>query len=75
MNSGLDGERNFCGRFSLVTKETKNRNFQNGDIVLLKTDANRNQRPVAKVVDVNSDAEGFVRSVTLLIGKTRNDGE
>ena len=53
----------------------KHRNFQNGDIVLLKTDANRNQRPVAKVVDVNSDAEGFVRSVTLLIGKTRNDGE
>ena len=24
MNSGLDGERNFCGCFSLVTNGTKN---------------------------------------------------
>ena len=53
----------------------KHRNFQNGDIVLLKTDANRNQWPMAKVVGINSDAEGFVWSVKLLIGKTRNDGE
>ena len=28
-----------------------------------------------KVVGENSDAEGFVRSVKLLIGKTRKDGE
>ena len=53
----------------------KHRNFQNGDIVLLKTDADRNQWPVAKVVGINSDAEGFVRSVKLLVGKTQNDGE
>ena len=53
----------------------KHRNFQNGGIVLLKTDANRNQWPIAKVVGINSDAEGFARSVKLLIGKTRNDGE
>ena len=71
MNSGLDGERNFCDCFSLVT----NGNFQNRGIVLLKADANRNQWPMAKVVDINSDAEGFVRSVKLLIGKTQNDGE
>ena len=30
---------------------------------------------MAKVVGINSDAEGFVRSVKLLIGKTRNNGE
>ena len=30
---------------------------------------------MAKVVGINSDAEGFVRSVKLLTGKTRNDGE
>ena len=53
----------------------KQRNFQNGDIVLLKTEANRNQWPMAKVVDINTDAEGFIRSVKLLVGKTRNDGE
>ena len=38
----------------------KHRNFQNGDIVLLKTDANHNQWPMAKVVGINSDTEGFV---------------
>ena len=53
----------------------KHRNFQNGGIVLLKTDANRNQWPIAKVVGINSDAEGFVRSVKLLTGKTQNDGK
>ena len=30
---------------------------------------------MAKVVDINTDAESFVRSVKLLFGKTRNDGE
>ena len=53
----------------------KHRNFQNGDIVLLKTDANRNQWPMVKVVGINSDPEGFVGSVKLLIEKTRNDGK
>ena len=53
----------------------KHRNFQNGDIVLLKSNANCNQWPMAKLVGINSDAEGFVRSVKLLIAKTRNDGE
>ena len=53
----------------------KQRNFQNGDIVLLKTEANCNQWPMTKVVGINTDAEGFVQSVKLLVGKTRNDGE
>ena len=30
---------------------------------------------MAKVVGIKSDAEGFVRSVKFLIGKTQNDGE
>ena len=30
---------------------------------------------MAKVVGINTDAEGFVRSAKLLVGKTRNDGE
>ena len=53
----------------------KHRKFQNGDIVLLKKDANRNQWPMAKVVGINSDPEDFVRSVKLLIEKTQNDGK
>ena len=53
----------------------KQRNFQNGDIILLKTEANHNQWPVAKAVGINTDAKGFVQSVKLLVGKTRNDGK
>ena len=30
---------------------------------------------MAKVVGINTDAKGFVRSVKLLVGKTQNDGE
>ena len=30
---------------------------------------------MAKVVGINSDPEGFVQSVKLLIEKTRNDGK
>ena len=42
---------------------------------MLKTDTDPNQWSVAKIVGINSDAEGFVRSVKLLVGKTQNDGE
>ena len=51
------------------------RNFQNSDIVLLKADANRTQWPMAKVVGIYSDANSFVWSVKLLIGKTQNHGD
>ena len=30
---------------------------------------------MAKVMGINTDAKGFVRSVKLLVGKTRNDKE
>ena len=48
-------KKNFCGRFSLVTNGTKNK--KKSKIV---TEANRNQWPMAKVVDINTDAKGFV---------------
>ena len=41
-----------------------------GDIVFLKIDANCNQWPMAKVVQVHKDSEGVFRSVRLLAGKT-----
>ena len=44
----------------------KHRYFQNVDIVLLKTDANRNQWAMVKVVRINSEAKDFVQSVKLL---------
>ena len=50
----------------------KQRQFVIGDIVLLKVDASRNQWPMSKVVQVNKDSEGAVRSVQLLAGKTRS---
>ena len=33
---------------------------QNGDIVMLKTEPNRNQWPMAKVIGVNVDDMGFI---------------
>ena len=47
MNSGLDGEKNFCGRFSHQCRIINN----------------RNQWPMAKTVDINTDAKGFVRNL------------
>ena len=42
----------------------KHRKFQNGDIVLLKKDANRNQWPMAKVVGINSDPEVLLEVIS-----------
>ena len=50
----------------------KRRNFRAGDIVLLKLETPRNMWPMCKVIDTNSDDQGTVRSVTLLVG---NDGD
>ena len=44
------------------------RNCKVGDVFLLKEDAERNQWPMAKMVAVNSDAKGDVRSVKILVG-------
>ena len=42
------------------------RNFKDGDIVSVKDkDVSRNQWPMAKVVDTQSDENGLVRSVSL----------
>ena len=60
---------------TLQSREKLNKNrreFVIGDIVLLKVDASRNQWPMAKVVQVHKDSEGVVRSVRLLVGKTRS---
>ena len=44
------------------------RNFQVGDIVLLKDeDVRRNQWPTARVVEVFPSSDGLVRSVKVLI--------
>ena len=59
--------------WSLQTRRKWNkkcRNFQQGDIVLLKTEANRNQWLMAKVIEVNADDLGFVRSVRLLLASS-----
>ena len=64
-----------CSLQSRPKWNNKHRNSQNGGVVLLKTDANRNQWPMAKVGGTNTDSEDFVRTVTLLLGKTQNDGE
>ena len=49
------------------------RNCKIGDIVLLKEDTDRNKRPLAKVISVNKDIEGVVRSVKLQVGTSGVD--
>ena len=44
------------------------RNCEVGDVALLKEDAKRNQWPMAKIVAVNNEAKGDVRSVKILVG-------
>ena len=59
--------------WSLQTRRKWNkkcRNFQQGDIALLTTEANRNQWLMAKVIEVNVDDLGFVRSVRLLLASS-----
>ena len=44
------------------------RNCKVGDVVLLREDSERNRWPMAKIVSVNSDSKGDVRSVRKLVG-------
>ena len=52
---------------------TKRQNFRINDIVLLKEDAPRNQWPLCKIIKINPDDQGIVRSVTLLLGIDDNN--
>ena len=48
-------------------------NFSVADIVLILHDESaRNQWPVARVIQVFKDNNGYVQSIKLRIGKTRN---
>ena len=47
-------------------------NFQVNDIVLIKTDASRNQWPMARIVKVLPDDLGIVRCVELTVGRKAN---
>ena len=56
-----------CGKWN-----KQQRNYKVRDIVLLKEDAECNQWPMAKILTVNSDANGDVRSVKILFGAADN---
>ena len=49
------------------------RNFEINDVVLLKTDANRNKWPMAKITDVFPDDMGVVPNVKLMIGNKKDN--
>ena len=58
-------------RFRPIQNGTTNAEIsRRGYIVLLKTDPNRNQWPIAKVIGVNADEMGFVRSIRLLLASS-----
>ena len=49
----------------------KQRNFEVGDVVLLKRDNERNEWPMAIIEEDMPDYHGIVRSVKLRIGKSK----
>ena len=51
------------------------RNFEVGDIVLLKFDSSRNHWPMARIIEVEPDVKGHVRSVKLKCGDNQNSSE
>ena len=73
MSSGHFGEKSIFNHFNRVQWQSGKRNFGVGDIVLvLQDESARNQWPIARVIQVFKDNNGYVRSVKLRIGKTRN---
>ena len=67
---GVDGEKKFLQHFSVGKNgNTIRRNCKVGDIVLLKeAAAKQNIWPMAKIVATNTDGNGFVSSVKLMLG-------
>ena len=53
----------------------KQRNFEVGDVILLKRGSERNKWPMAIIEDVIPDYNGIVRSVKLRIGKSNRDDQ
>ena len=49
------------------------RNFQVGDVVLLKEDIGRNEWPMARIVCIEPDSQGIRRSVQLKVIDTSNN--
>ena len=47
---------------------SKRRNFQKGDIVLLKADYNRNNRPIARIIETSPDKHGKLNPIKLRLG-------
>ena len=65
-NFGHVGEMNFFRAFrSNKNRIQKKRDFEVGDIVLLKEDLGRNKRPMARAVKMEPDSNGAVPSVEL----------
>ena len=54
--SGTDGEKNFSRSSNLNRNGKKVQNFESGDDVLLKDGCHCNQWALAKVINVNADA-------------------
>ena len=53
-------ERKSCRR--------KRRNFQKGDVVLLKADSNQNHWPITRIIETFPDKHGIVRTIKLRLG-------
>ena len=47
------------------------RNCKVGDTVSLKEEAEKNRRPIPKIIATNKDNDGFVQSIRLMLGASK----
>ena len=75
MNFGYDEGRKKEVFATLQIRQKWNqtkRNFEVGDIVLVRDDVIRNKWPMARILKTCNDEEGLVQSVQLVIGRTNS---
>ena len=71
MSSGLAGRRSTCSLCkNAKIGKAKKRNFKIGDsVVVYQNNISRNHWPTARILNVNIDKKGLVRSVLLCMGE------
>ena len=68
-------KRRLCNTASSTEVESGKKNFQLGDIALVRDDTIRNAWPMARMLKTFSNKEGLVHSVQLVIGKNSSNSK
>ena len=68
-------KRRLCNTASSTEVESGKKNFQLGDIALVRDDTIRNAWPMARILKTFNNKEGLVHSVQLVIGKNSSNSK